>query len=151
MPPGIHTWRTRPPTSYLTQRPPRGSLKPYVFPILFAVFQAPPLSRPLPHCYDFDTYEDEGGGKSSSEVGKLERWEVGKMGSWKDGKLQSCEVGKLGSCEAGKLGCCKVGKLESCEAGKLGCCNVGKLESCKAGRLGCWEGGRLKVCLSCLI
>ena len=128
---------------YLAQRPPRGSLKPYVFPILFAVFQPPPLSRPLPHCYDFDTYEDEGGGKSSSKVGKLERWEVG--------KLQSCEVGKLGSCEAGKLGCCKVGKLESCEAGKLGCCNVGKLESCKAGRLGCWEGGRLKVCLSCLI
>ena len=123
--------------------PPSGVAQTLRFSYTFCSVPSPPLSRPLPHCYDFDTYEDEGGGKSSSKVGKLERWEVGKMGS--------CKVAKLGSWEAGKLGCCKVGKLDSCEAEKLGCCNVGKLESCKAGRLGCWEGGRLKVCLSCLI
>ena len=129
-----------PPTSYLTQRPPRGSLKPYVFPILFAVFQPPPSPDLSPTVMILILMKMRVGVRA-----------VRKLGSWKDGKLQSCEVGKLGSCEAGKLGCCKVGKLESCEAGKLGCCNVGKLESCKAGRLGCWEGGRLKVCLSCLI
>ena len=132
---GIHVWRTRPPTSYLAQRPPRGSLKPYVFPILFAVFQPPPLSRPLPHCYDFDTYEDEGGGKSSSEVGKLERWEVGKMGSCKVAKLGSWEAAKLGSWDAAKLGSWKVAKLGSWDAAMLGSWKVVKPVGWDVGRV----------------
>ena len=112
-----------PPTSYLTQRPPRGSLKPYVPPILFAVFQ--PLPPPdLPPCYDFDTYEDEGGVRA-----------VRKLGSWKDGKLERWEVAKLRSWEVGKLRSWEVGMLQSWE--------VGKLRSWEVGMLQCWEVGKL--------
>ena len=119
---------------YLAQRPPRGSLKPYVFPILFAACQ--PLPPPdLPPCYDFDTYEDEGGGKSSSEVGKLERWEVGKMGSCKVAKLGSWEAAKLGSWDAAKLGSWKVAKLGSWDAAMLGSWKVVKPVGWDVGRV----------------
>ena len=99
--------------------PPSGVAQTLRFPILFAVFQPPPLSRPLPHCYDFDTYEDEGGGKSSSEVGKLERWEVGKMGSCKVAKLGSWEAAKLGSWDAAMLGSWKVVKPVGWDVGRV--------------------------------
>ena len=101
----------------------------------FCSVPSPPLSRPLPHCYDFDTYEDEGGGKSRSKVGKLERREVGKMGSCKVAKLGSWEAAKLGSWDAAKLGSWKVAKLGSWDAAMLGSWKVVKPVGWDVGRV----------------
>ena len=122
----------RPPISHSA---PLGGRSNLTFFLYFLQGSNPPLSRPLPHCYDFDTYEDEGGGKSSSEVGKLERWEVGKMGSCKVAKLGSWEAAKLGSWDAAKLGSWKVAKLGSWDAAMLGSWKVVKPVGWDVGRV----------------
>ena len=124
-----------PPTSLSPTAPPSGVAQTLRFSYTFCSVPTPPLSRPLPHCYDFDTYEDEGGGKSSSEVGKLERWEVGKMGSCKVAKLGSWEAAKLGSWDAAKLGSWKVAKLGSWDAAMLGSWKVVKPVGWDVGRV----------------
>ena len=112
------------PTSYLAQRPPRGSLKPYVFPVLFAVFQAPPSPDLSPTVMILILMKMRVGVRA-----------VRKLGSWKDGKLERWEVAKLRSWEVGKLRSWEVGMLQSWE--------VGKLRSWEVGMLQCWEVGKL--------
>ena len=78
---------------YLPQGPGRGSLKPYVFPMLFEGCEVPPPPY-LPLCYDLILMKMRVGVRRGG-VRKLGSWRVGKLGSWIVGNLERWRLGSL--------------------------------------------------------